>query len=949
MTTSSAAGSLLDRLLAWGAARLRTRGGYALVFALLFAAVMVPILGTCLLAGKSMLWSIDGLWQQYVWFVYTGQWLRDFVASGFNPLMWDMNSGFGVDVVQSLAGTMVNPMFAVSVLVPERFAEFVFEAVIVLTLYAAGLAFSLWCIKRGEDRRFVLVGALTYTFAGNALLMFSQPSFLIMLVAFPLVLWSADRVFERRSPVPYILILAWCFACSFYDSYMVAILLVLYCLTVFFGRLERGRPRTGRMGRLLRWVAVFLGLTVVAFLLSCMLLLPQVVALVGMERLELARSESLLYGLGWYLSFLSAPLMPVSLGSDAYTGFNALVPVVLVALVLRRREHPWLLAVFVALTIMMAVPFFGSLMNGFQYPADRWSYAYAACVALVVVRLVPSLSTLLAREKRRIVVALILYGAFYLLLPTPVGATTFAVELLLSVVAVGMVFGMRPEAGCRVLAGLCAVVMVSASVGLSWCLSPWHGGGASELVGFGKAWPFHTSLTPTALLQQAQDQGSYDAGFRYDRSGLDGAFVYNSNLITGFMAPNFYNSMYSDAVDDFVTGLGLTTTEGLNMRYGSLGSRSALEALLGVRYYAAREGEEALIPYQFREGAVVAEGVLNQGVPYKLYEAQVALPLAFGYTRYLPQDDYEALGPVDRQEALLQAVVLSDEAAAASGLPSAAGSLELDSVEVPYELGDLNGCELLPDGSILVRRAGATLSLGWSAPANTEAYLCLKGLTYRDIPLRERYDEAAWERLGFIGRLKQQVAGLFYAYKTSSSLKVTSQGASSLVYVVNDADHLYGGKHNWALCLGYSAQGTENAQVSFAIPGLYRFDAMTVEAQPMDSFDREVAELAKRGGDVVLGRNSLTCFTYAQEREMLFFSVAFSDGWSALVDGVPTPIERANVGFMGVPLGPGLHEVVLVYRTPGLAVGGILTLIGLLATVGIGVGWRRWVKTAVAQ
>lgn len=949
MTTNSSAGSLCNRLMEWGAVRLGTRRGYALVFALLFALVMAPILGTCLLAGKSMIWSIDGLWQQYAWFVYTGQWLRDFVASGFDPLMWDMNSGFGVDVAQSLAGTMVNPMFAVSVLVPERFAEFAFEAVIVLTLYAAGLAFSLWCIERGEDRRFVLVGALTYTFAGNALLMFSQPSFLIMLVAFPLVLWSADRVFERRGPVPYILILAWCFACSFYDSYMVAILLVLYCLVVFFGRVEKGRSRRGRAGRLLRWIAVFLGLTAVAFLLSCMLLLPQVMALVGMERLELSRSESLLYGLGWYLNFLSAPLMPVSLGSDAYTGFNALVPVVLVVLVLRRREHPLLLAVFALLTIMMAVPFFGSLMNGFQYPADRWSYAYAACVALIVVRLVPSLRTLSARERRWVAVALALYGAFYLLLPMPVDVTTFAVELLLSAVAVGIVFGMRPEAGRCVLAGLCAVVMVSASLGLSWHLSPWHGGGASELVGFGKAWPFHTSLAPTALLEQAQEQGVYNGAYRYDRSGLDGAFVYNSNLITGFMAPNFYNSMYSDAVDDFVTGLGLTTTEGLNMRYGSLGSRAALEALLGVRYYAAREGEETLIPYQFRAGAVVAEDTLNQGVPYKLYEARVGLPLAFGYTRCLPQSDYDALGPVDRQEALLQAVVLSDEACAASGLPSAADSLELGSVEVPYELGNLVGCELLPDGSILVRCAGATLSLEWAAPPDAEAYLCVEGLTYQDIPLRERYDEAAWEQLGFIGRLKKQVEGLYYAYKTSTSLKVTSQGASSLIYIVNDADHLYGGKHDWALCLGYSEEGMENAQISFATPGLYRFDSMTVRAQPMASFEREVAELAEHGGDVIRGRNSLTCFAYAQEREMLFFSVAFSDGWSALVDGVPTPIERANVGFMGVPLEPGMHEVVLVYQTPGAAVGGILTLIGLLATVGIGVGWRRWVKPEGAQ
>ena len=941
--------SRIDRVLAWGAARLHTRSGYALVFALLCAAVLVPVLGTCLISGKSLLWAIDGLWQQYVWFVYTGQWLRDFVANGFDPLMWEMSSGYGVDVLQSLAGTFVNPMFAISVLVPERWAEFAFEAVIVVTLYAAGLAFSLWCIQRGEDRRFVLFGALTYTFAGNALLMVSQPSFLIMLVAFPLVLWSADRVFARRGPLPYVLVMAWCFACSFYDAYMVAILLVLYCIVVFFGRVERGRDRTGRAKRLLGWVGVFAGLTAVAFLLSCVMLLPQVMALMGMERLEVERAHTLLYSLGWYASFCTAPLMPVSLGSDAYTGFNALVPVVLVALVLRRREHPVLLGVFAGLTVMMAVPFFGSLMNGFQYPADRWSYAYDACVALAVVRLLPAALALSAREKRVTVGVLAIYGALYLLLPIPIATATFAVELTLCIASLGLLFGSRAMERRRVLGGLCALVVVSVAVGLSWYISPWHGNAASGLTGFGKAQAFHTSLSPAALAEQAQEQGLYDVRYRYDRPGLDGAFVYNSNLITGWMAPNFYNSMYSDAVDAFHAGLGLTTTEGINFRYGSLGSRALLDAVLGVRYYAAWDGEYALVPYQFRSATVIANGTLNQGKHYALYEADRFVPLAFGYTQCLPRSAYNELGLLDRQEALLQAVVVSDADAAAGELPVATNALDLTAVEVPFELGEQAGCAVLPDGSIWVGAAGATLALSFQAPADAEAYLCLDDLTYEDIPLCERYSAEAWEQLGFIGRLKKQVEGLFYTRDTSASLEVTSQGASSLVYVVNAANPLYGAKHDWALCLGYSETGVHDALITFNAPGIYRFDAMTVEAQPMASFNRQVDELAFRAAEVHLQRNALVCFADVTEPELLFFSVAYGEGWSALVDGVPTEIVRANVGFMGVPLGEGSHEVVLIYRTPGLAVGGVLTMVGLIVTVALGVWWHRAVARAARR
>jgi len=37
---------------------------------------------------------------------------------------------------------------------------------------------------------------------------------------------------------------------------------------------------------------------------------------------------------------------------------------------------------------------------------------------------------------------------------------------------------------------------------------------------------------------------------------------------------------------------------------------------------------------------------------------------------------------------------------------------------------------------------------------------------------------------------------------------------------------------------------------------------------------------------------------------------------------------RVNHSEMGVPLGPGIHRVVLSYRTPGLFFGGVLAVLG---------------------
>jgi hypothetical protein len=65
-------------------------------------------------------------------------------------------------------------------------------------------------------------------------------------------------------------------------------------------------------------------------------------------------------------------------------------------------------------------------------------------------------------------------------------------------------------------------------------------------------------------------------------------------------------------------------------------------------------------------------------------------------------------------------------------------------------------------------------------------------------------------------------------------------------------------------------------------------------------------------------------------------------GWSATVDGRSTPIVRADALFRAVRVEPGAHQVVFSYRTPGLRLGAILSLVGWM---GLALAWLRWGKT----
>jgi hypothetical protein len=54
-------------------------------------------------------------------------------------------------------------------------------------------------------------------------------------------------------------------------------------------------------------------------------------------------------------------------------------------------------------------------------------------------------------------------------------------------------------------------------------------------------------------------------------------------------------------------------------------------------------------------------------------------------------------------------------------------------------------------------------------------------------------------------------------------------------------------------------------------------------------------------------------------------------GWSASVDEARAPVVRVNHAEMAVPIGRGIHRVVLSYRAPGLRAGTVLALLAALA------------------
>jgi len=70
-----------------------------------------------------------------------------------------------------------------------------------------------------------------------------------------------------------------------------------------------------------------------------------------------------------------------------------------------------------------------------------------------------------------------------------------------------------------------------------------------------------------------------------------------------------------------------------------------------------------------------------------------------------------------------------------------------------------------------------------------------------------------------------------------------------------------------------------------------------------------------------------------EKPQLVFFSVPYSDGWSAEVNGKAAEIENVSYGFMAVKADSGKNTITFSYKTPGLAAGFIITIIGAAGLV----------------
>ena len=893
----------------------RDLGWYTLVFAVCAAGVCVVVP----LSGHSFVQTGDAWMQHIQSFAYYGMWLRDLVSSlirGDGVPAFGLSIGYGTDVVGSLHYEVVgDPLALLSIFVPAAHAHILYQVLIFVRLYLAGLAFMAFTRHTVScSRTALLIGAATYVFCGYTLhAIVTHSFFLNPIICLPLVLLGLELLLAGRGPLPFIAAVALSCIANFYFAYMIALAVLVYLAWRLSCRFNM---------RHLRGTAADLGRAVGAgalgILVSACVFLPAVVFFSQGARQGMSVTLDPLYSFGYYANlpaaFLSSSVSP---GNSALVAVGPVFVLALVSLFDKRcradREVKVLACMLIAFLLF---PVCAYVFNGFSKPLNRWVWVFAFFAAWLVSRQWDAIAAAVRTGARGMYIAL---------------ACVYALAIALLFWACGFEFSeTRIRQVCLlVLSFALSLCMLFA---LSRCAKSRFGRSSFwrrcavclcllAIVVNGTAY-FACNregyFTFDALAQRVEENPYAKLADTIESEGESGGFArascrshLNEQVTEGISTVGYYWSLAQGELARYWSELSIVprSAGGGFTRFNDLDGRSTLNELSGVRYFLAKD-DEAL-----PAGAEKVEEDFSGNLD--LYEDAQALPFGYTYSCELDESWYAQASAVDREQGMLEGVLVEDAGGGENGgdgddesadLPEA--QIETTSREVSYEISCSEGVSW--DGaSFTVKKADAQAVLSFAGNADAETYVRMDGLWVESVGADSDIS------IGF------------------------SAGTSDKFKYFTPSHQYYYDQHDFLFNGGYSEAPQTSATITFSKKGVYSIESLRVVCQPLsgqaEKLDALRADSLRDVDFHKAGDSASTNFITGRievhdVRKFLLVNLPYSDGWTAKVDGREVALYRANTMFMGLYLDPGEHEIELSYATPGAHAGLAASAVGAAGT-----------------
>ena len=882
-------------------------GVYTLMFLLMCIVAFLPFFTE----GKSFVWGAgveDGLSQHFSALAYYGEALREFfrnlLAGHPKLVMWDMSLGYGADILSTLNYYAIgDPLNLLYGFVSPKNTETMYNFMIVLRMYLAGITFIMYARKMKKRSYGTVIGALVYVFSGFCFrLGLRHPFFINPMIYFPLLCLGIEKIYQRERP--YVFIFAVCVSAmsNYYFLYMLTIFAVIYAWIRFYKYSEENKIKTFFLTILKFGMYYTLGIAMAA-----VILLPSVIGFLGNGRYGngVDWKSLIVYPGKYYLLFIENFIGYGNMGSNTNAGYLPIVGiVVLFTLFSQRMKHKKYRAAFIASIIALILPIFGYAFNGFSYANNRWAFALSFIVALLTAEMYPRLFVMSKRQQIGIGAGIIIYTVFCIIVNASgeeilknkgimAACGLIAVFYILLLIFQRLGYDTQKRI---VRVSMAILLLISVGVHGYYRFDPKGYAYTQEFMDQGQA--YRTLKEDNIrMLSKANDPSVYRVhaeGYRYKNYGL----INHLNTISG------YYSITAKCVTDTIKGydtLGMQYAD----KYKGVDQRLGLLSLAGVKYITVAHNSQ------------VAKDVSSMGdVPYgveklrkkgniTLYKNKYALPFAYAYDSYMTEQQYEQLNGIGKEQAMLAQIILNQHPA----------DKEIQHNE------QRNGPDIqtisLPETRISSPKGKKYADITVPVEKDKETYLYFKNLVYH-------------------GKKNGDDKFILTGRKGTKGILVTQNDVQQKIHIQSTFNPYYFGRKDYIVKINHqTSKAKEKVRLNFLSPGEYEFDDISLITVPKKDVLARLKERKENSmKQIQYEGNHFRGVYHAKKDQILCVTIPYSKGWKATVNGNRTKIYKANGMFMGIIMKKGTQSVKLDYETPGLKIG---AWISLVAWIGLGI------------
>ena len=900
---------------------------WLILYTLLFLFVFSLIYWFFIKTGKSFIWNQDGMTQHYVFLKDFNQIIRKYIANikGGLPLFsWDM--GLGLDIIGQYSYYIIGDPFAyLSLLFPMNKLDIAYTIIIALRIYLVGVSFILYCRYNKKRTINSILGAFIYTF--SAFLLFAavrHPYFTNAMIWLPLMFLGIDKLLKENKKSFLIFSSFIATISNYYFFYMLIILTIIYAIVKYICEQNEKNIKD-----FLKKFGIASFCIILGVLMASAILLPTIYAFLNSSRTS--SDINVTYDITDYAR-IATNLISFNVTWNTFARVTISVAGILFIplMFLRKdRENKTYKYLFVIFTIMILSPKFQSIMNGFSYPSNRWTFGYAFVLAYAFVQNYNVNLKYNKKELKSIIIFVAIYISFILFICSQfikINKCTYInsiymLAMLFMIVICNWSDFLKNKQKYKVIL-MCLLIIGNIVYNGKYINNLDGGNYATEFVEMGE------------IEQDYKSLGGFITNFK---KSIDFIKKNDKSLYRIIRYPNYRQNaslLYNFKTINSYTSLGSKYAQKLNAKLGGspkdyyikeVENRARITTLLGSKYFICDNSNAQNVPYGYSLYKKIGKT--------QIYLNNFNLPLGVLYDNYITTDQFNQLSPLEKEVAYTKTAVIDNKKDITNyRIPNSNNLIEniKNNIQnkIQYSIIDKNKI-VKQNNQIETKENNQSIKLKVDEIKNSELYVVVHNLSFEPFTKQELIkDEINQKSTKMdIEKIKEKYKYYIPSYEYSVTVVMNNISRKRKIEDKKTSAY-YRYDPEIYLSLGYINNFNGEIEIKFNNKGKYKFDSIEILSIDMSKYEEDMKNLQKNQMQIIKYNNNYVKGKIKTEKQgILQFSTTYSDGWKAYVDGKKVEKILINTAFIGVPLEKGEHEIYFKYETPYLRIGIIFTFI----------------------